>query len=189
PPPVLIPTQPAQANETFLTNESYNEVITVHGTAMIFLVVVPVLAGFANFLVPLMIGASDMAFPRLNARSALLSPFAALLPYLSFFADGGGPRAGWTSYPTLSLQTPGHGQDLWILSLHILTLSSLAGAINFIVTLQNLRTRGMSWMRVPLFVWTIEVYAWLLVVVLPTLSAGLTLLLLDRNFDTGFFLP
>jgi cytochrome c oxidase subunit 1 len=87
------------------------------------------------------------------------------------------------------VQSPGHGQDLWILSLHILTLSSLAGAINFIVTIQNMRTRGMSWMRVPLFVWTIEVYAWLLVVVLPTLSAGLTMMLTDRQGWTNFFEP
>jgi cytochrome c oxidase subunit 1 len=186
---VLIRTQLAQANETLLTNDSYNEVITVHGTAMIFLVVVPVLAGFANFLVPLMIGARDMAFPRLNALSYWLYLFGGLVLFLSFFADGGGPRAGWTSYPTLSLQSPGHGQDLWILSLHILTLSSLAGAINFIVTIQNMRTRGMSWMRVPLFVWTIEVYAWLLVVVLPTLSAGLTMMLTDRQGWTNFFDP
>src|SRR5262245_39514080 len=156
---------------------------------MIFLVVVPVLAGFANFLVPLMIGAPDMAFPRLNALSYWLYLFGGLVLFLSFFADGGGPRAGWTSYPTLSLQSPGHGQDLWILSLHILTLSSLAGAINFIVTIQNMRARGMNWMRVPLFVWSIEVYAWLLVLVLPTLSAGLTMMLTDRQGWTNFFDP
>jgi cytochrome c oxidase subunit I len=186
---VLIRTQLAQANESLLTNDSYNEVITVHGTAMIFLVVVPVFAGFANFLVPLMIGAPDMAFPRLNALSYWLYLFGGLVLMLSFFADGGAARAGWTSYPTLSLQTPGNGQDLWILSLHILTVSSLAGAINFIVTIHNMRTRGMSWMRLPLFVWSIEVYAWLLVLVLPTLSAGLTMMLTDRQGWTSFFDP
>jgi cytochrome c oxidase subunit I len=186
---VLIRTQLAQADQSLLTNDSYNEVITVHGTAMIFLVVVPVLAGFANFLVPLMIGAPDMAFPRLNALSYWLYLFGGLVLYLSFFAAGGAARAGWTSYPTLSLQSPGHGQDLWILSLHILTLSSLAGAINFIVTIQNMRARGMSWMRVPLFVWSIEVFAWLLVLVLPALSAGLTMMITDRQGWTSFFDP
>jgi cytochrome c oxidase subunit 1 len=186
---VLIRTQLAQANESLLTNDSYNSVVTVHGTAMIFLVVVPVLAGFANFLVPLMIGAPDMAFPRLNALSYWLYLFGGMILFLSFFADGGAANAGWTSYPTLSIQSPGNGQDLWILSLHILTVSSLAGAINFIVTIQNMRARGMSWMRVPLFIWSIEVYAWLLVLVLPALSAGLTMMLLDRQGWTNFFEP
>ena len=186
---ILIRTQLAQANETLLTNDSYNSVVTVHGTAMIFLVVVPVLAGLANFLVPLMIGAPDVAFPRLNALSYWLYLFGGMVLFLSFFADGGAANAGWTSYPTLSIQSPGDGQDLWILSLHILTFSSLAGAINFIVTIQNMRARGMSWMRVPLFVWSIEVYAWLLVLVLPALSAGLTMMLLDRQGWTNFFEP
>jgi cytochrome c oxidase subunit 1 len=186
---VLIRTQLAQANETLLTNNSYNEVVTIHGTAMVFLVVVPVLAGFANFLVPLMIGAPDMAFPRLNALSYWLYLFGGLILFLSFFADGGAANAGWTAYPTLSVQAPGNGQDLWILALHILTVSSLAAAINFIVTIQNMRARGMSWMRVPLFVWSIEVYAWLLVLVLPSLSAGLTMMLLDRQGWTNFFEP
>ena len=136
---VLIRTQLAQANETLLTNDSYNEVVTIHGTTMVFLVVVPVLAGFGNFLVPLMIGAQDMAFPRLNALSYWLYLFGGLVLILSFFADGGSAQAGWTSYPTLCAAVAGNGQDLWILSLHILTLSSLAGAINFIVTIHNMR--------------------------------------------------
>jgi cytochrome c oxidase subunit I len=186
---VLMRTQLAQADQTLLTNDSYNEVVTVHGTTMIFLVVVPVLAGFGNFLVPLMIGAPDMAFPRLNALSYWLYLFGGMVLLLSFFADGGAARAGWTSYVPLALQSSGNGQDLWILSLHILTLSSLAGAINFIVTIHNMRTRGMTWMRLPLFVWTIEVFAWLLVLVLPTLSAGLTMMLLDRQDWTHFFNP
>src|SRR5262249_14483537 len=107
----------------------------------------------------------------------------------SWFAKGGAPQAGWTSYVPLAVQQPGNGQDLWILSLHILSLSSLAGAINFMVTIHNMRTRGMTWMRLPLFVWTIEIYALLLVLTLPTLSAGLTLMLLDRQAGTHFFAP
>lgn len=186
---LLIRTQLAEPNNHFIERDSYNQLFTMHGTTMIFLVVVPILAGFANYLVPLMIGARDMAFPRLNALSFWLFLFGGVVLLLSFFATGGAARGGWTSYPPNSVYSEGNGQDLWILALHILTIASLAGAINFIVTIHNLRARGMSWTRLPLFVWTIEVYAALLVLVLPTLSAGLTLLLLDRNFDTGFFIP
>ena len=157
---------------------------------MIFLVIVPILAGFGNFLVPLMIGARDMAFPRLNALSYWLYLLGGIVLYLSFFAKGGAAQTGWTAYVPLStLHAPGRGQDLWILGLHILSISSLAGAINFIVTIHNMRARGMTWMRIPLFVWAILTYAWLLVIVLPTLSAGLTMMLLDRQAGTHFFDP
>ncbi len=186
---LLIRTQLLHANMDFVVRDGYNELITMHGTTMVFLVVVPVWAGFANFLVPLMIGTRDMAFPRLNAMSYWLFLAGGLVLYSSWFAQGGAPRAGWTSYVPLSVQSEGAGQDLWILSLHILTISSLAGAINFLVTIHNLRTPGMTWMRLPLFVWTIEVFAILLLLVLPALSAGLTLLLLDRQAGTTFFLP
>jgi cytochrome c oxidase subunit I len=188
---LLIRTQLARPEQSLLTGNSYNEVVTMHGTAMVFLVVVPVLAGLGNFLVPLMIGAADMAFPRLNALSYWLFAFAGIVFLLSFFAEGGAANTGWTAYPPLSVLAPGNGQDLWILSLHILTISSLAGAINFIVTIQNMRAPGMSWMRIPLFIWSIEVYAVLLLLVLPALSAGLTLLLLERQFPGTFhfFVP
>jgi cytochrome c oxidase subunit 1 len=186
---LLIRTQLAQANEHFIERDSYNQLFTIHGTTMIFLVVVPILAGFANYLVPLMIGARDMAFPRLNALSYWLFLFGGVILLLSFFAQGGAARGGWTSYPPNSVYAQGNGQDLWILSLHVLTIASLAGAINFVVTIHNLRTQGMSWTRLPLFVWSVEVYAILLIVVLPTLSAGLTLLLLDRQAGTHFFVP
>src|SRR5919112_4514801 len=188
---LLMRAQLAQADEGFITRNSYNELFTIHGTTMIFLFIVPFWAGLANYLVPLMIGARDMAFPRLNALSYWLFLFGGVTLMLSFFAEGGAAKTGWTIYPPLSeaYYTPGHGVDLWILSVHLLALSSLAGAINFIVTIHNMRTAGMTWMRMPLFVWSIEVYAGLLVLVLPTLSAGLTLLLLDRQFDAGFFVP
>ncbi len=188
--------QLAQANGGVVGPERYNELVTIHGTAMVFLVVVPIFAGLANFLVPLMIGARDVAFPRLNALSYWLFFLGGAVLMLSFFADGGAADTGWTAYPPLSAQAPGNGQDLWILSLHILTASSLAGAINFIVTIHHMRTRGMTWTRIPLFVWAIEIYAWLLVVILPVLAAGLTLLLLDRgvsiagwDVQTNFFNP
>jgi cytochrome c oxidase subunit 1 len=188
---LLMRSQLATANEHFITRDHYDELFTVHGTVMIFLVVVPILAGFGNFLVPLMIGARDVAFPRLNAMSYWFFAFGGLTLFLSFFASGGAAKCGWTCYAPLSSTqyTPGHGVDLWILSLHLLTIASLAGAINFIATIHNMRTAGMTWMRLPLFVWTIEVYSVMLVFVLPALSAGLTMLLLDRHAGTHFFDP
>jgi cytochrome c oxidase subunit 1 len=190
---LLMRAQLATPNEHFLTGNSYNEVMTMHGTTMIFLVIVPILAGFGNYLVPLMIGARDMAFPRLNALSFWLYMLGGLVLWMSWFAAGGAPHAGWWSYPTLSeampWASPGRGQDYWILSIHILSLSSLLGAINFLVTIHNMRTRGMTWMRLPLFVWAIETYSILLLVALPALSAAVTLLLLDRTVGTHFFIP
>ena len=186
---ILMRTQLAHTNEKFLSAEHYNEVMTVHGLTMVFLVIVPILAGFGNFLVPLMIGAKDVAFPRLNALSYWLFLFAGIVLYASFFATGGAAQTGWTLYPPLSEQYAGNGVDLAILALHILTVSSLVGAINFIVTIHRMRAPGMTWMRVPLFVWSIDVYAWILVIVLPALSAGLTMLLLDRQAGTHFFQP
>jgi len=188
---LLMRAQLATPNEHLLTKNSYNEVLTFHGTSMIFLVVVPILAGFGNYLVPLMIGARDVAFPRLNALSYWLYLLGGIVLWSSWFATGGTAKAGWWSYPTLSeLQfSPGHGQDYWILSIHILSLASLLGAINFIVTIVNMRARGMTWMRMPLFIWSILTYAILLVLALPALSAAVTMLLLDRNAGTHFFIP
>jgi cytochrome c oxidase subunit 1 len=177
-------------NNHFLVRGSYNEVVTIHGTTMIFLVLVPVFAGFGNYLVPLMIGARDMAFPRLNALSYWFFLLGGVILYASFFAKGGAAQSGWTSYVPLStIHSPGNGQDLWILAIHTLSIASLLGAINFVVTVHNMRTAGMSWMRMPLFVWGIVTYAWMLILVLPMVSAGLTLMLLDRQAGTHFFDP
>jgi cytochrome c oxidase subunit 1 len=186
---LLIRIQLAAPEQDFITQDKYNELFTIHGTAMVFLVVVPILAGFGNFMVPLMIGARDMAFPRLNAMSYWFFVLGGVVLYGSFLANGGASSAGWTGYPPLSetAYSPGNGVDLWILSLHLLTLSSLAGAINFTVTILNMRTAGMTFMRMPLFVWAIFTYAVLLILILPALSGGLTLLLLDRQADTHFF--
>jgi cytochrome c oxidase subunit I len=188
---VLMRAQLAVPNEHVITKTHYNQLFTMHGTTMVFLVVVPILAGFGNFLVPLMIGARDMAFPRLNAFSYWMFLAGGIVLYSSWFARGGPSAAGWTAYAPLSelLYSPAHGVDLWILSLHILTLSSLAGAINFIATIANMRARGMTLTRMPLFVWAIGTYAVMLVAVLPALSGGLTLLLLDRRAGTHFFIP
>ena len=185
----LMRLQLAQADADIVTKDGYNQLFTVHGTAMIFLFVVPILAGFGNYLVPLMIGAQDMAFPRLNALSFWLFLLGGLVILGSFMTEGGAPNAGWTSYTPLSDErfSPTTGQDLWILGIHLTSLSSLAGAINFIVTIFNMRAPGMTRTRMPLFVWTIEAYSVLLVLALPSISAAATLLLLDRQAGTTFF--
>ncbi len=188
---LLMRAQLATPNEHFVTKDSYNELFTIHGTTMVFLVVVPILAGFGNYLVPLMIGARDVAFPRVNACSYWLFLLGGIVLLSSFAATGGAAKCGWTCYAPLSEESfsHGHGVDLWILSLHILTLASLAGAVNFVVTVVNMRAPGMTWMRMPLFVWAILTYAALLILVLPALAGGLTLLLLDRQAGTHFFIP
>ena len=188
---LLLRAQLATPDENFITKNSYNELFTIHGTAMIFLFIVPFWAGLANYLVPLMIGARDMAFPRLNALSYWLFLFGGIVMLLSFLSSGGASKSGWYGYPPLSESffSPGNGQDLWILSLHLVGISSLVGAVNFVCTIHNMRSRGMSWMRLPLFVWAIEIYSLLLILVIPVIATGLTMLLLDRQVGTHFFLP
>ena len=188
---LLMRVQLARPNEHVFTRDTYDQLFTMHGTTMIFLVVVPVFAGLGNFLVPLMIGARDMAFPRLNALSYWFYLLGGIVLYASWFSGGGAARAGWYSYTPLSEPgfSPGHGQDLWILAIHLTSISSILGAINFIATIHNMRAPGMGWMRVPLFVWSIEVYAILILLALTELAATLTLLLLDRNVGTHFFDP
>ena len=186
---MLMRAQLATSSQSVVNEDTYNQLFTMHGTTMIFFVVVPLLAGFANFLVPLMVGARDVAFPRVNALSYWLFALGGLVLYLAWFADQGAPSNGWTSYPPLSVADPGHGQDLWIVALHLAGLSSVLGAINFLVTIHNMRTAGMTWMRMPLFVWSIEVFSWLLIFALPAIVAGLTMLLLDRQAGTAFFRP
>src|SRR4051812_15447176 len=181
--------QLAHANNTLVSPETYNGLVTMHGTTMVFLFLVPVLAGFGNYLVPLMIGARDMAFPKLNALSFWLLLFGGIAFYTSVFFEP--PQAGWTMYPPLSDDafTAGGGVDAWIFLIHLTGLSSILGAINFIATIHNMRARGMSWGRMPLFVWSILVYSYLLVTALPSVAAGVTMLLTDRHFGTGFFDP
>src|ERR1700742_1300693 len=169
--------------------EHYNQLLTLHGTTMIFLFVVPVMAGFANYFLPLMIGARDMAFPRLNALSFWLLLFGGIVFYATLFFHP--PSAGWWSYPPLSesLYSPSGGQDAWIFLIPITGISSLVGAINFYATIVNMRAPGMPWNRLPLFVWTVLVYAILLIIALPVGAAAVTMLLPDRHFGTHFFDP
>ncbi|TMK66570.1 MAG: cytochrome c oxidase subunit I [Actinobacteria bacterium] len=184
---LLMRLQLAQPNSTLLEPKTYNELVTMHGTTMVFLFVVPVLAGFGNYLVPLMIGARDMAFPRLNALSYWLFLGGGLVFYASVFFTP--PSAGWTSYAPLSDNAflPDNGIDAWIFLIHLTGISSLLGAINFTATIHNMRARGMSWGRMPVFVWTILVYSYLLILALPAVAAAVTMLLTDRHFGTAFF--
>jgi cytochrome c oxidase subunit I len=181
--------QLAQPSGTLVDPETYNGLVTIHGTTMIFLFIVPVLAGFGNYFVPLMIGARDMAFPRLNALSFWLLLFGGMAFYASIFFEP--PQAGWTMYPPLSDDafSPGGGVDAWIFLIHLTGLSSIVGAINFVATIHNMRAPGMSWGRMPLFIWTILVYSYLLVAALPAVAAAVTMLLTDRHFGTAFFDP
>jgi cytochrome c oxidase subunit I len=176
------------SNGKALSPEAYDQAFTMHGTTMIFLFVVPIMAAFGNYPVPLQIGARDMAFPRLNAMSFWLLLFGGTVLYSSFLF-GGGPDAGWTAYPPLSVQSPGHGMDFWIVGLHILSLSSILGAINFICTIHNMRAPGMRLARMPLFTWTIDIYSIMIIAALPVLSGAISLILLDRNFGTDFYAP
>jgi cytochrome c oxidase subunit 1 len=186
---LLMRTQLGVPNSTLLSSEHYNELLTLHGTTMIFLFVVPIMAGFGNYFLPLMIGARDMAFPRLNALSYWLLLLGGIVFYFSLFFHP--PEAGWWSYPPLSsIQfSPSGGQDAWIFLIHITGISSLIGAINFYATIVNMRAPGMSWGRLPLFVWALLVYAILLIVALPVVAAAVTMLLTDRHFGTHFFDP
>ncbi len=174
---------------TIVSPTTYNQLFTMHGTTMVFLFVVPMMAGLANYFVPLMIGARDMAFPRLNALSFWLFLAGGVVFYASIFWSP--PEAGWVSVVPLAESTfsPSGGQDAWIYLVHLTGLSSLLGAINFYVTIANMRARGMSWARLPLFVWTILVYAVLLIFALPVIAAAATMLLADRHFGTHFFDP
>src|SRR5512142_629436 len=182
-----IRTQLATPDGTFLTAQQYNEAFTMHGTTMIFLFVVPVWTGFANYIIPLQIGARDMAFPRLNALSYWLLVAGAVIIYSSFIS--GPPAAGWTGYVPLSTAqySPGHGVDLWILGLTVLGFSSIFGALNMIVTIFALRCPGLTFHRLSLFGWSVLVTSFLLVLAMPFLTVAGVLLLFDRMAGTNFF--
>jgi cytochrome c oxidase subunit I len=181
--------QLARPNSSLVSPEAFNQLFTMHGTTMIFLVVMPSLVGFGNYFLPLMIGARDMAFPRLNAMSYWLFPWGAFLLHFSILA-GGAPSAGWFGYAPLS-ETPFSstlGTDYWILALLVLGVGSVATAINFIATVLTLRAPGMSLGRVPLFVWMTLVTSVLVILAIPVLNAALVLLLVDRRLDAHVFL-
>ncbi|MGD1860189.1 MAG: cytochrome c oxidase subunit I [Leptolyngbyaceae cyanobacterium] len=181
-------TELATPQSDFLDPNLYNALMTNHGTIMIFLWIVPAaIGGFGNFLVPLMIGARDMAFPKLNALAFWVTvPSGALIVGSFFF---GGAQAGWTSYPPLSAITANTAQSMWILAIVLAGTSSILGALNFIVTIWKMRVPSMGWNDMPLFCWAIMATAVLALVSTPVLAAGLILLLFDINFGTSFFDP
>ena len=182
-----IRTQLATPDGTVLTAQQYNAAFTMHGTTMIFLAVVPLFTGFANFIIPLQLGARDMAFPRLNALSYWLLLGGGIVLYSSFIV--GPPAAGWTSYVPLSTKefSPQLGQDLWLLGLTVLGFSSIFGALNMIVTIFALRAPGMTFHRLTLFAWSVLVTSFLLVLAMPFLTVAGIILLFDRIAGTAFF--
>jgi cytochrome c oxidase subunit 1 len=184
--------------------EFYNMLFSMHATIMIFFVIIPMLAGaFGNFLIPLMIGARDMAFPKLNMMSYWFMWPAFVIMLIGFFVDGGAPSNGWTSYPLIAsitmpagegFQAPagagtGHGQVCWLLALTFVGVSSMMGSINYVTTVINLRTPGMTFYRMPMTVWALFITAILQAFALPVLTVALILQLLDKTFNTSFFLP
>ncbi|MDF1742253.1 MAG: cytochrome c oxidase subunit I [Gimesia sp.] len=187
---LLMRIQLAYPNNTFLSPEMFNQLFTMHGTTMVFLVGMPVLTGFANYFVPLMIGARDVAFPRLNAFGFWMLFFGALLLHYSFLT-GSAPNAGWFSYVPLSTKAYSslQGVDYWIIGLLIMGIGSVSGAINIFATIICMRAPGMSLQRVPLFVWMMLMQVILIILALPALNSALSMLLLDRWLGSAFFDP
>jgi cytochrome c oxidase subunit I+III len=182
--------QLARPDMTLLSPERYNELFSMHGTTMIFFFVTPILSGLSNYLVPLMLGARDMAFPRLNAFGYWVFLFAGAFVYSSFLF-GAVPNGGWFAYPPLTGATydPGLNMDVWTLGLILLSISTTAGGINLIVTILKMRAPGMTLARLPLFVWSVFVTSWMMILALPPLTLGNIFLQLDRNMGAHFFDP
>jgi cytochrome c oxidase subunit 1 len=172
----------------FVNPQLFNQFTTMHGLIMVFGAIMPAYVGFANWMIPLQIGAADMAFARMNNLSFWLLIPAAIMIVASFFMPGGAPAAGWTLYAPLTLQM-GPSMDAGIFALHILGASSIMGSINIIVTVLNMRAPGMTLMKMPLFAWTWLITAFLLIAVIPVLAGAITMTLTDRHFGTSFFNP
>ena len=186
---LLMRAQLAQSDSNLVDAETFNQLFTMHGTTMIFMVIMPLGAAFFNYLVPLMIGARDVAFPRLNAFSYWMFLFGSLLMHASFLT-GSAPDMGWFAYAPLTTieHSVTSGVDYWVLGLQVLGIASMAAAFNFIVTIINLRAPGMTLMRMPLFCWMTLVVSFLLVFAFPVITIAITLLLFDRFFGTNFYI-
>src|SRR6185369_3405594 len=173
-----------------ISADLYNSFGAMHGTIMVFLAIVPLaFAAFGNYVVPLQIGAVDMAFPRVNMASYQAYVIGGLIMFVSFFIPGGAAQAGWTSYSPLATSIPTDGQTFWLIGMIFLITSSLLGAVNFIATIIQLRAPGMTWMRMPFFCWAQFVTAFLLLLAFPPLEAAGIMQLMDKVAHTSFFLP
>ena len=183
---LMLRTELFQPGLQFFKPEFFNQLTTMHGLIMVFGAIMPAFVGFANWMIPLQIGAGDMAFARMNNFSFWLLPPAAIMLTASFFVPGGATAAGWTMYAPLSIQM-GPGMDLAIFAMHIMGASSIMGSINIVVTILNMRAPGMTLMKMPMFVWTWLITAYLLIAVMPVLAGAITMMLTDRHFGTNFF--
>jgi cytochrome c oxidase subunit 1 len=183
---LMIRTELFQPGLQFFQPEFFNQLTTMHGIVMVFGAIMPAFVGFANWMIPLQVGASDMAFARMNNFSFWLLPPAAILLAASFFVPGGATAAGWTLYAPLSTQM-GPGMDMAIFALHIMGASSIMGSINIIVTILNMRAPGMTLMKMPMFCWTWLITAYLLIAEMPVLAGAITMTMSDRHFGTSFF--
>jgi cytochrome c oxidase subunit 1 len=186
---LFIRLQLAVPNNTLLSSQQYNEMFTMHATTMIFLVVMPLGNAFFNFIMPLQVGARDVAFPRLNAFAYWTFLVGAVILNLGWFMKDGAPNAGWFGYAPLTtkLYSPTHAIDMWIMGLQLLGVSSIAGSLNFIVTIINMRAPGMTMMRLPVFTWMTLVTSFLIVLSFPAITIALIEVMMDRLFDTNFF--
>ena len=187
---LIIRLQLASADGTVVGADTFNQLFTMHGTTMVFLVLMPLSAALFNYMIPLMIGARDVAFPRLNAFSFWTFLFGSLLLNLSFFV-GNPPDAGWFGYANLTSKqyNPGMGIDFWLLSVQIMGIASIASAVNFTVTILNMRAHGMSLMRMPLFVWMALIVQVLMLLAFPPITVAFIYLMFDRFFGTHFYIP
>ncbi|OGT42393.1 MAG: cytochrome c oxidase subunit I [Gammaproteobacteria bacterium RIFCSPHIGHO2_12_FULL_40_19] len=184
---LLIRAELFQPGMKLMQPEFYNQLVTFHGLIMIFGVIMPAFAGLANWQIPLMIGAPDMAFPRLNNWSFWLLPFAFMLMTSTLFMSGLAPNFGWTMYAPLSTTYGPPSTDFLIFAIHLMGLSSILAGINIIATIINMRAPGMTWKRLPIFIWSWLITAFLLLGVMPVLAGTVTMMLFDRHFGTGFF--
>jgi cytochrome c oxidase subunit 1 len=186
---LIIRLQLVQPGMKLVDQNVYNELFTMHGTGMIFLFTIPMLVGMGNYLVPLQIGARDMAFPRINALSLWMLIFAGLVMEGGFLIGGTASNAAWTAYVPLSNKqfSPQVGMDIWLFGISLLGISSTLGAVNFLVTIYTMRAPGMTIWRIPIFTWTIIVTAAMILLATPVLTAALLMLITDRNFSTQFF--
>lgn len=183
---LLMRLQMTRPDASILGSGTYQGMLTMHGTLLVFFVLVPVVTGLATFLVPLLIGSTRIAMPGLAATALWLFAFAGAAVVLSAFAEGGTSHAGWAGYPPLSLLQEGNGVRLWLIGLFLLAISLVLSAVNLVVTIHSFRAAGMKWSSTPMFVWSVYVWAWATIVLAPVAAVGLGLILLERRFPGSF---